>query len=151
MNAQCVTAQLPVPQVIRFIHKPEKPKKTTSSPFLGDYEAQEYHQDPGNPERWAALLTRTFVEALQGNRPPNQLSRWVTSDIFRDLIEHRVVPQKATQALYPIRIKSSRCAEILPGVNEATVTFFDGYRFRAAALRIEAFRGRWLLTALELA
>lgn len=106
------------------------------------------------PGPWAGALVRASVEVLTGSRPPAQLARWLTLDLYELMVRRaglavRVLgrPQPARVA----RLHRVHCQTVRPGVHEVAVVVHDGVRVRAAAVRIEATRGRWRATALEIA
>ncbi|ACQ79513.1 hypothetical protein Bcav_1253 [Beutenbergia cavernae DSM 12333] len=106
-----------------------------------------------DPERWAAALVAACVEALRGARPPQQLIRWMTLELYASIsrraglaIRVQGRPRRPRHA----RIRAVRTCEVARGVVEAAVVVDDGTRVRAAALRLEAHRGRWRATALDI-
>lgn len=106
------------------------------------------------PGPWAGALVRASVEVLTGSRPPAQLARWLTLDLYELMVRRaglavRILgrPQPARVA----RLHRVHCQTVRPGVHEVAVVVHDGVRVRAAAVRIEAARGRWRATALEIA
>lgn len=105
------------------------------------------------PGPWAGALVRAAVEVLTGSRPPAQLARWLSLDLYEVIVRRaglavRVLgrPRSARVA----RLQRIHCHPVRPGVNEVSVVVHDGVRVRAAAVRIEAVRGRWRATALEI-
>lgn len=102
---------------------------------------------------WCGTLVRAAVETLAGTRPAAQLARWVSADLY-DSISRRAGlavrihgrPSLVRQAV----VRSVRVCRISPLVAEASVVVHDGVRLRAAAIRVEAHRGRWRATALEI-
>lgn len=104
------------------------------------------------PRDWAALIARTAAEALLGARPVGQLSRWLTTPVYVALsrragLAARVRGPHRTTA---VRIRSVSVCPVDEFVHEAAVTLHDGLRLRAAALRLEQYHGRWMVTALEI-
>jgi len=102
--------------------------------------------------QWSAAVAQTAVEGLLGLRPINQLSRWLATPVFQALarragLAQRVAGQARTSS---VRIRSVVLSDVDDSRKEASVTLHDGTRFRAAALRVELHRGRWLVTALEI-
>lgn len=101
---------------------------------------------------WAANFCRYVLEVIEGARPLTQLSRWIRPDLYRAL-QLRLSWEGALGArrigpVRVLRVRSRACGE---GAQEASVVSHDGKNARAAALRIEAFRGRWMVTRLEIA
>lgn len=107
-----------------------------------------------DPVRSAATIVTAACEVLTGHRPADQLVRWTTPELF-EAISRRAglarrllgpVPQPAR-----LRMRSVRTQPTTYGACEATVLLDDGSRVRAAAARLEAHRGRWILSRLEIA
>ncbi|MDX5400185.1 MAG: Rv3235 family protein, partial [Actinomycetes bacterium] len=101
---------------------------------------------------WAAAIARSAVEALLGLRPANQLSRWLASPVFVALSRRAGLAGRAAEPRPSagVRVRSVRSEAIDEYTHEASVTLHDGTRFRAAAVRLEQYHGRWLVTALEI-
>ena len=106
-----------------------------------------------DPAAWCGSLVRAAVEALTGSRPVAQLARWTTGDIYTSLARRAGLavrikgrPRLVRQAV----VRSVRTCQVEPLITEAAVVVHDGTRVRAAAVRIEAHRGRWRATALEI-
>lgn len=106
------------------------------------------------PGPWAAALVRAAVEVLTGSRPPAQLARWLSLDLYELMVRRAGLAVRVLGRPQPARVARLRrvhCQAVRPGVHEAAVVVHDGVRVRAAAVRIEAIRGRWRATALEIA
>ncbi|WP_127131817.1 Rv3235 family protein [Georgenia sp. SYP-B2076] len=106
-----------------------------------------------DPAQWAGALVRSAVEALLGLRPPAQLARWLSAELYDSLnrranLAVRVLgrPAVARRAL----VRRVHVCEVGPRAVEAAVVVHDGTRVRAAAVRLEVRRGRWQATALEI-
>lgn len=106
-----------------------------------------------DPEAWCGSLVRAAVEVLTGGRPTAQLARWLTADIYETLARRAGLavrihgrPGVVRQAV----VRRVHLCAISPTAAEASVVVHDGERVRAAAVRIEAHRGRWRATALEI-
>jgi len=104
------------------------------------------------PGQWAAVITQAAIEALLGVRPVQQLSRWLATPVYQALARRAGLAQRVggTATSARVRVRSVRVSAVDDARTEACVTVHDGRRVRAAALRIELFRGRWLVTALEI-
>ena len=102
---------------------------------------------------WASTLVRAIVEALKGQRPVAQLSRWIDADIFAALSRRAAlgvtVDGRPVQPS-PVRVQRVHGCEVRAGVWECAVVLHDGGRTRAAALRLEVLHGRWRATALTI-
>ena len=106
------------------------------------------------PAPWVARLAPAILEVVAGERPAGQLQRWVTAEIRETLarrgaaaLRHPAGKGRPPQCR---RVRSVRVTEPAPGVIEASAVVIGGVRARAVALRLEAVRGRWLATAVEL-
>jgi len=106
--------------------------------------------DLPEPSAWCGALVRTCVEVLLGARPPAQLARWLTGDLFGTLSRRAVVSQSMSTAARRVRVLRVHTCALDETCYEAAVVLHDGRRVRAAAVRIEAYRGRWRATALEI-
>ncbi|MDD9207667.1 Rv3235 family protein [Georgenia sp. 10Sc9-8] len=105
------------------------------------------------PGPWAAALVRSAVETLLGARPAAQLARWLSLELYERLARRAglaVRVQGRPRAARPTTIRRVHVCPVREGVVEATVVLHDGQRVRAAAVRLEAHRGRWRATALEI-
>lgn len=117
----------------------------------GDSEVEE-HTLP-DPEQWAGALVRSAVEALCGIRPPAQLARWLSAELYESLARRaglavRILGRPAVARRATVR--RVHVCRVVPGVVEASVVVHDGGHLRAAAVRLEVHRGRWRATALEI-
>ena len=100
-------------------------------------------------------LTRCVVEILAGARDLEQISRWVTDDVYRHLLKRVVLSARARQATgravsrpnFPIG-STTQCAP-RDGVIEAVVIVRGRARTRAVALRLEGLDQRWRATAIN--
>jgi hypothetical protein len=111
--------------------------------------------------RWALAFGQASVEAVLGDRPVNQLLRWATPAVYRELAyRSRVVAQATLRqsgghgprrpAVRP-QVRQVRLCFVDAGIAEAAITVQYGPRVRAVAARLEHDAGRWLCTALEFA
>ncbi len=100
-------------------------------------------------------LTRCVVEVLAGARDLEQISRWVTDDVYRHLLKRVVLSARARQAKgqAPSRpafsIGSITQCEPRDGVVEAVVIVRGRARARAVAIRLEGLDNRWRATAIN--
>lgn len=106
--------------------------------------------DLPEPSAWCGALVRTCVEVLLGARPPAQLARWLTGDLFATLSRRAIVGQSMSSAARRVRVLRVHTCALDEARYEASVVLHDGRRVRAAAVRIEIYRGRWRATALEI-
>lgn len=103
-------------------------------------------------QRWSASIAITTFECLLGQRSPRQLSRWLSDDVYRALSRRAGLAVRVCgiQASRRVSVRSCTVQRIDHSAAEATVIVHDGARIRAAAIRLECFHGRWLVTALEI-
>lgn len=111
-----------------------------------------------NPHHWVHGIARAIMEVLAGRRSCAILARWLTEDLYAALRTradlHRRLPRTGTGRCIPIRTRSVHIcvASRTPrhvALECVSVVDVDGFS-RAMALRLESFRGRWLITALEI-
>ena len=100
-------------------------------------------------------LTRCVVEILAGARDLEQISRWVTDDVYRHLLKRVVLSARARQASGravtrpAFTIGSTTQFEPRDGVVESVVIVHGRARSRAVALRLEGLDQRWRATAIN--
>ncbi|PJJ71265.1 hypothetical protein CLV46_0807 [Diaminobutyricimonas aerilata] len=100
-------------------------------------------------------LTRSVIEILAGARDLEQISRWVTDDVYRHLLKRVVLSSRARQARgqAPVRptftIGSTTVCAPRDGVVEAVVIVMGRARTRAVAIRLEGMDRRWRATAIN--
>lgn len=108
-----------------------------------------------NPEPLLVNLTRCVIEILAGARELEQISRWVTDDVYRHLLKRVVLSARARQArgqrvVRPsFTIGSTRLCTPHDGVVEAVVIVSSRARTRAVAIRLEGLDDRWRATAIN--
>lgn len=103
-----------------------------------------------DPAAWCGALVRTCVEVLLGARPAAQLSRWLTTELYASVSRRATVGQSLPATPRRVQVLRVHTCEIDEAHYEASVVLHDGRRVRAAAVRIEIYRGRWRATALEI-
>ena len=110
-------------------------------------------QRPGLPDarEWSTTLALALIQALLGQRPVSQLSRWVVDEVLVAISTY----QRRSLALHgrtaiPAAVRSVRVQHPDPGVAEVAAHVALGRRSAAMAFRLEALGDRWLCTALEL-
>jgi hypothetical protein len=100
-------------------------------------------------------LTGCVIEILAGARDLEQISRWVTEDVYKHLLKRVVLSSRARQAKGQVAsrpsftIGSTSIFEPRDGVVEAVVIVIGRARTRAVALRLEGFDSRWRATAIN--
>ncbi|WP_237564114.1 Rv3235 family protein [Actinomyces sp. 432] len=108
--------------------------------------------DMPDPARFAAVVVTAAAEVLHGQRRADHLARWTTPELFEALSRRAGLARRLLgQAPTRVRPRSAHAQKSDNGTCEVTILLDDGARVRAAAARLEAFRGRWLLAALEIA
>ncbi|MCU1586493.1 MAG: 3-hydroxyacyl-CoA dehydrogenase [Microbacteriaceae bacterium] len=124
-----------------------------SEEFFGTQPAR--RSDLPNPQPLLENLTRCVIEILAGARDLEQISRWVTDDVYRHLLKRVVLSSRARQAKGQVvrrpsfAIGSTSICEPRDGVIEAVVIVQGRARTRAVALRLEGLDNRWRATAIN--
>lgn len=128
-----------------------------------------------DPTRLCGALVLATVEALGGTRPVAQLTRWLSPELFETLSnrcaeasrERRALPTERPPSRSgpsagprqpdpnrtPVRratVRRTHLFRVSPTAAEASVVLHDGVRVRAAAVRVEAHRGHWRATVLQI-
>lgn len=114
--------------------------------------------DPTLPDPTAQVcrVVRAAVEVLRGERPAAQLARWVTPQVYDQLLERGRLMREAQQNRPPrpkahaATVRRVRMVRLGTSSAEATVILHDEGRVRAAAVRLEARRGVWRVAVLEI-
>jgi hypothetical protein len=108
---------------------------------------------PGLPDaqEWSAKLALAIIQALTGQRPISQLSRWVVDEVLAaiSMYQRRSLRTHGLKAM-PAALRSIRVQHPGPEVAEVSAHVVIGKRSAAMAFRLEALGDRWLCTALEL-
>jgi len=134
------------------------PSKVIRSPFQPDefFGAQPASRSTlPNPQPLLENLTRCVIEILAGARDLEQISRWVTDDVYRHLLKRVVLSSRARQAKGGVvrrlnfSIGSTSVCEPRDVVVEAVVIVCGRARTRAVALRLEGLDNRWRATAIN--
>ncbi|QJC21322.1 Rv3235 family protein [Arcanobacterium buesumense] len=103
---------------------------------------------------FAARIVGHAIEILLGHRPVRQLQSWLAPGIYRSLVSRTSLNQRlqdpVPQAARPI-IRRVHASHPRRRIAEVSVVVHDGFRIRAAALRLEIHRNHWIVTALEIA
>ena len=100
-------------------------------------------------------FTRCVIEILAGARDLEQISRWVTDDVYRHLLKRVVLSARARHASGravtrpTFSIGSTTQCEPDDGVVEAVVIVHGRARSRAVAVRLEGLDHRWRATAIN--
>jgi Family of unknown function (DUF6459) len=112
------------------------PPKQEPTSTLADHQARQL----------AAALVTSLVEVIAGRRPAQQLSAWVSPEVYV-LIEKLAKTQRGSD----IHLRSIRVQTPRPQVIEIAVHLVQRGRSKAAALRLHIVAGRWQATGLEIA
>lgn len=159
------------PVGLRLVTQPARSDLTTGQAHAGPRPHVDPHADPHvdldddevgfgpqptaraelpEPRSWATRLTQGLVEVLAGDRPPGQLVRWTSAEVFDD-VAALAVPRGPGRASTPRGVvRSLHVSEPADGVAEVAALVRRGRRTTAMALRLEGLDGRWQCTALEL-
>jgi hypothetical protein len=110
--------------------------------------------DPTEVIERLALVT---CEILAGTRNLDQLSRWVTEDVFRMVAERSMAAKRqraqttdVTHMRPTVTVSRSHMCEPRDGIVEGVVLVKIGPRTRAIAIRLEGLDHRWRASALAL-
>lgn len=107
-----------------------------------------------DPASWTAMIAMSLLEALSGERPVGQLNRWLAKGIFEDLCARvdsaRRHPAGKLRVVAQRKVSSVRVCHVRPGVVESCAVVNGTQRARSVAVRLEAVKGRWLATAINL-
>jgi hypothetical protein len=146
------------PRPIRGNAADTLPSKVIRSRFISD---EFFGHQPAStaalpdPAPLIENLTRCVIEILAGARDLEQLSRWVTDEVYRHLLKRVVLSARARQARGQrasrptFSIGSLTTCEPRDGVVEAVVIVRGRARVRAVALRLEGLDSRWRATAIN--
>ncbi|MCS5716569.1 Rv3235 family protein [Herbiconiux sp. CPCC 205763] len=108
-----------------------------------------------DPKPLAESLARCVVEILSGTRDLDQISRWLSADVYAHLLKRVVLSTRARQARgeAPSRLTFTMGTTVLcepqDGIVEAVVIVHGRARSRAVAIRLEALDARWRASAVH--
>jgi hypothetical protein len=104
----------------------------------------------GDPALVARRLATASVEVIAGSRPAAQMARWLAPGVLDALRSRAMLARHAALHLtHAPNVRNLRICLLDERVVEATAVVDDGRRVRAVAVRLEAHRGMWRATALE--
>lgn len=112
--------------------------------------------DLPDPALWAGRMAHALVEVMTGLRPPPQVLRWTTPEVYSVVarrgatVARRAAEGRGPRARVRVGVQRVRVCEPADGVVEAAVVLRVGGRVRAAALRLSGEDGRWRVTALQI-
>jgi hypothetical protein len=135
---------------------PELQNAAAALEALSGRPAPEPDPDLPDPTAQVCRVVRAAVEVLRGERPAAQLTRWVTPQVYDQLLERGRLMREARQVrpprpkAHPAVVRRVRMVRLGATSAEATVILHDEGRVRAAAVRLEARRGVWRVAVLEI-
>ncbi|MCW4458444.1 Rv3235 family protein [Microbacterium sp. MPKO10] len=108
-----------------------------------------------DPEPLLINLTRSVIEVIAGARDLEQLSRWISEDVYRALVKQAVISARARSlknqnAVRPIvHVGTVHVQMPVDDVCEAVIMVQVGRtRARAVAIRLEGIDHRWRATSI---
>lgn len=106
-----------------------------------------------DPAAVGCSIALAALEVLAGRRPVAQLARWLAPAVYEALQVRAGLTARVLRtpegARHP-QVRRFRVTPVLTTTREVTVVADDAGRVRAVALRLEAHRGVWRATALEI-
>ena len=108
-----------------------------------------------DPQPMVENLARSVMEILAGCRDLEQISRWVSDDVYRNLLQRVHISRRARavkkQAVVLPTFGLGRTIITHPtdGVVESVVIVHGKARTRSIAIRLEGLDGRWRATAIH--
>lgn len=100
---------------------------------------------------WARRIITATLEACDGTRSADQLSRWMTPALREGVARRGMLARRRARRPHrPPRVRALLTCHPADGVTEVSAVVQADGRVRALALRMSGVDGRWLVTALEL-
>ena len=131
--------------------EPPEPIALLEDPFFAAQPTRT--ADLPDPVTWTGRLVQGLVDVLSGERPPGQLTRWLTPGVLAAVNAHANASNRADVTVRRLRtrrrIGSIHVSTPTDGVVEACAVIVGTKRSRAMALRLEGLDGRWRCTALD--
>lgn len=107
--------------------------------------------DLPDPVPWARRMIQALLEAYDGVRSPDQLSRWVVPEVRQRASRRGLLARRrGRRTARPPVVRSVHPCFPADGVCEISAVVWADGRVRALALRMSGVDGRWLVTAWEL-
>ncbi len=108
-------------------------------------------QDLPDPEPLVVQLAQALVEVMAGLRPPQQLAKWASPEVY-DLLCRRshVAARRPAVSRRPAVVRRVRVQEPADGIVEACAVVVHHDRVRALALRMSGWGRRWIVTELQI-
>ena len=115
---------------------------------------------PIPPPIWVARMARAVAEVASGDRPAQQLTKWVEKRQLAMLAARGNAARRHPSAVQGRRARSAmrslqqvraiRVCPVAPGVAETSAVLVGDGRGRAVAMRFEAIDDAWQVTAIAL-
>lgn len=142
-----IPATPPAPRHLRVVAGSGRPAAT-----------DEYDDLLGIPQAtaWVARLSRAVVEVATGQRPAQQLTRYVVrAELSRIAQRGQAVrrhPSSRTRAEVTriTTVRSVRICPVVDGVVEVSAVLMGGERAQAIGMRMERVKDAWVVTSIAL-
>jgi hypothetical protein len=108
-----------------------------------------------DPQPMVENLARTVMEILAGCRDIDQISRWVTDEVYRNLLQRVHISRRARAVKKQVAVLPNFglgrtiITHPLDGVVESVVIVHGKARSRSIAIRLEGLDGRWRATVIQ--
>ncbi len=108
-----------------------------------------------DPQPMVENLARSVMEILAGCRDLDQIARWVSDDVYRNLLQRVHISKRARavkkQGIIRPTFGMGNTIVTHPsdGVVESVVIVHGKARSRSIAIRLEGLDGRWRATAIH--
>ena len=105
-----------------------------------------------DPAAVGCSIALAALEVLAGRRPVAQLARWLAPGVYEAVQVRSALTTRVLRAPQGVRrpvVRRFRLTSV-ETAHEVSVVTDDAGRVRAVALRLEAHRGSWRATALEI-
>jgi hypothetical protein len=154
---------VPLPESRPPVVPPDEVFATPASAFVQDSLALDFrvddeffdHQatrraDLPDPTPLVTALAQAFVEVMAGLRPPPQVSRWTSPEVYAALCRRAAVAaRRGPASRRPAVVRRVLVQEPADGVVEACAVVIQHDRVRALALRMTGLDRRWVVTELS--
>ncbi len=100
-------------------------------------------------------LARGVIEAMSGARDLEQMGRWMTETVYKNLLRRSILAargravRRQVLARPTVHIAARRMTSPADGVVEAALVVHGQVRTRAVAMRLEGIDSRWRATAIH--
>lgn len=145
-----------IPRMVAALGSPHAPEEPSGPPDQAQRpdELATRRQEHRQIVAISRVVCQAVAEVLAGLRPVQQMSRWLAPEVHDKvrqrgeiLARHR---QGTTVCAGPLTFRAVRATHVRTGVWEVAVVFSDERRTRACAMRFQAHRRRWRVSAMEL-